>query len=1231
MDDLDLERLKQELDDVSGGSRYDVDDIMREEGAFEPEPDRESLEQLMQRFGIHVEQSGADAAPAGGQPKPSQTEEYAALLRASEQMQDVIDQQNELAEQARGETPQPDPLEEQEDVFARLFNQLGEIEQSPVDAVFAAPQTDMTDPRTELLEEPEEEPDLMARLFADAPVPVQPSRAQDDAQATVRWDALYDADATQVMPPVKIEDEAEQPDELPDGAETQLIPPVETDGEPETVDEVPDEAADDTLEEPAPETPRKGFWTKWFGADDGEAEESEDTAGDEPSDADAAQGMPPVETDGEPEMPDSAPDEAADDTLEEPAPETPRKGFWTKWFGADDGEAEESAAPPADELPDGDETQLIPPVETDDEPETAEEETGDAPQEIYYEPEVEERLPEPPQDDAGEADEPSAGVAEPAPRPEDIPVISEEELEEFLSGVEEEPEEPIASFEQLLQDNGMQAEPPVPGQPNRLPEEFPEEETTVYLNLPVNKPGAPQAQEPELFDAEADLEAEAQQEKEEKHKNLAKEPDPAWFRQTLEELSQTAPALEELRREGPVMQREVARQREWILERHRAYMQAQHPAPPQEQPPEPEEPEEDSEPDAIEAAEELRAMLEQDRREDDAVFNDRPDGKPEAEPDGREQSIDAPQADRQPDNAPADDRSGEQPEQAAPQAAQPETPAAPRKAKRPHRARREEEIPRDLHKAANLWKRRARGQAQRSMIVAVLTAVALYLSCAADFALPLPASMDYVNRPDGVLTALLVLQLAAMAAAFDVVRDGVRALMQRSPDLSTLVDLALVLNLAHCAALLVREGEELPYAGVAMLALFARMRAQVSDARTRHYVYKVAAGTGAPAGVFCRADGTIVKAPLDGAEPFVRQIVKPDRGRQAEAIVTALAAVLSLVLSVLVCVTTGDAGRIAYVLAATMTGACQLALLSAIPMGRCNAARHLMKSGAALDGVRGASALAAAGTVVVTDDDLFPAGSVALERLELRSQLNDATALAYAAALAGESSLGHMLAEEVRARYGAPLTAHHVVRYTGGGLSGRIGGLEILLGGADFMAERGIPVSDVPESGLVLAVEHEVAAVLVVDYQVPAVLFNAMQVLTERRTRILLHTRNHQVTPELVERLYGLREGTVQLPELEADRALRNPRYAAEGALCAMLLRDSLVPFADTISTAQAQSRLTRAGALIGVGAALLCMLLMAYLCFVFVPEDARPIRMLLYMILCFVPIFFLESGVGRD
>ena len=33
MDDLDLEQLKQELNGVSGGSVYDVDEIMREAGS----------------------------------------------------------------------------------------------------------------------------------------------------------------------------------------------------------------------------------------------------------------------------------------------------------------------------------------------------------------------------------------------------------------------------------------------------------------------------------------------------------------------------------------------------------------------------------------------------------------------------------------------------------------------------------------------------------------------------------------------------------------------------------------------------------------------------------------------------------------------------------------------------------------------------------------------------------------------------------------------------------------------------------------------------------------------------------------------------------------------------------------------------------------------------------------------------------------------------------------------
>ena len=1350
MDDLDLEKLKQELDDVSGGSRYDVEDIMREAGASEPEQDKESLEQLMQRFGIRVDEpqpaapvqtkATGHAAPVteDEMPKLPETEDLSALFRAAEQTQDVIDQQNELAADAQGEPEQPDPLEEQEDVFARLFNQLGQIEQDPVDMVFSKPeghtQTEFIDPRTEMLEEPEEEPDLMARLFDNPPVsqtepdeapsyesettePEEEQTVHIDAESTVHW---------------------EMPETIANDAElftsavgrTQVLEDVE----PEPVEEAePDE-------EPEEKPEKKGFWSKWFGADDEDDEtDADEDAEEQPSDAEPTEVFEPVDEqetqvleDVAPEPVEEAqPDEQPEAPKTEPEEKPEKKGFWSKWFGADDDDADDEddetdADEGAEEQPsDAEPTEVFEPVdeqatqvledvepepveeaEPDEQPETPKTEPEDAetvelpeeeaapdnwkaeepenitaPEEVYFEPEPDEIEDEPQQEpqeepeDAGVAafaeamaQEEAVGATEETPepprrpQPEDIPVISEEELAEFLSGVEQEPEEPITSFEQILREGGMPPEPSE-SKPQKLSlEEFPEEETTVYVDIPVRGKREPQAHEPELFDAEAELETKATdtEAKTEKPASAAKaavkpaskvkkrpkpEPDPEWLGLPLEELCKTAPALEELRREGPVMQREVARQREWIMERHRAYMEARHPAPKQEEPEEEEAPE-DTEPSAIDAAGELRALLEQEQSEEGsgAVFNDGSDGTPETEPADREEERTEPEetAEPEPVEQPQEPlpEIPDMPEQAEP-AEQPE-PQVRRKAAQVSASRKpankravwpKEEVPRDLRKAAGSWKQRARVQAQRSIVVAVLTVIAVYLSCAADFSLPLPASMDYVDSPRVVLISLIVLQLVAMVAAFDVIKDGILSVVHLSPNFSTLVDLALVLNLVHCIVRLIWDGEEMPYTCAAMLALFAQMRARVSDARTRHYVYKVAVSTPQPVGIYCR-DGDlkhIVKTRMADTAPFVRQTVQPDRGRQLESILMVLAVVISIVLSGIVCVSTGDAGRLIYVLAATMTGACQVALLSAVSMGRCNAARHMMKGGTALDGMRGASALSAAEAVVLTDDDLFPAGSVALERLELRSQLNDATALAYAAALAGDSSLGHMLAEEVRARYGAPLVAHHVVRYTGGGISGQIGGLEILLGGVDFMAERGILAGEVPENGLVLAVEGEVAAVLAVDYQVPAVLFNAMQVLTERHIRILLHTRNHQVTPQLVERLYGLHEGTVLLPELETDRALRSPRYVAGGTLCGIMLRDGLVPFADCVSTAQGQNRLSAVGAVIGIGAALICMLLMAYLCYVFVPTDARPIRVLLYTILCFVPIFFLESGVGRD
>lgn len=1506
MDDLDLEQLKQELNGVSGGSVYDVDEIMREAGSDASKGSGTSLEELMKSLGIEMEESHSTAqeepkteprktrlmpesdrtqpvgkaAPVTEDMMPAWQgkEDLSALFLAAEQTQALVDEQDAMAGEKEPEE-ETNPFEEQDNVFAQLFAQLGEIEQEEKPA----------DPRlTEPFLEPEEEPDLMARLFQPAEdlmesqaQPVEESSAgPEEPEGTRPFESVWDS-ATRVMEQAEEpESEAVMEASESDGTEllTQNIDAADTYDAAEAYDE--DEEAEDEAEdeeEAEEEKPRRGFFARLFGASEADEEESdEEEDSEEESEEEYDEGEDAYDTEDEDasdeyEEEETEPEDEAEDGEdfeEEEIEETdeeeeqPKRGFFARLFGSseedeeeeydeeedesdeafdeeseeeyaqedeadafdeEEDEYDEETEESEEEMPEDtefdtaeqpvetdpeemDETQafdvlseqetqriILPsagiavaeqqPTETETEvlTESSEEpEEADAFEEAEEEPEdseaaqeeaaeeetqpkqgflnrlmdvfgleiVEEKMEDTESDtesdaaeEAGEtlaaekpqvsdeqwydpedaeaesaetieADEPEAdpeneseeemdpaeeefrdilqreeeiGAEEetlsvPRPRPEDTPVISEEELAAFLSDVDEEEEEvEKVSFEQLLRDNGIDVDAEPEEQKLSL-EEFPEEETTVYVDVPIRVPSteASEDRQPELFDAEAELEAEepsadhmeaepegkpAEEPEEQMEAELDEEPDeeseealedtevleeeepeeeiepqeeqpepdPDWLNLPLEELYQIAPSMAVLRREGPVMAREVLRQKEWIMARIRRYKDGQNGTPqeePEEEPeqPEPTEPQEDV--DAIHAADELHALLERDA-EDDSVFPERPTDKPETEAAGQKEMIVEVTATVRKQEQ---DAENEEPE---PQEEEPPEPQPEQKKRKPKAAAGPAvQIPKNLNQESKICRRRAGKQARRASVIAVLTLICIYISCAADFSLlPLPDAMNYVYHPANVLIVFLVLMGLSMLLAYDVVWDGIQAVLRLQPNLSTLVDLALVLNFAHCITRLVSEGEEIPYACIVMLVLFAQLRAQVSHSTILHYTYKVAGNAREPMGLFYH-DGPephLVKVPLENTDAFIAQTLKRGIRHKMESIFTILSVVIAVVLAVIVCVATGDLGRLIYVLAATVTGACQIALICAMVMARSYSARRMQRCGAAADDNLGVQYLAKAETVVLTDEDLFPASSIALERLELRSNLNDATALAYAAALMGETSLGHMLAEEVRTRYGAPLVARHVVEDVNGGVSGQVGGIQVLLGDDRYMAEHGIIAREIPEHALVLALDGDVAAVLVIDYQVPAALFNAMQELTERKIHIWLHTRNHQITPELVEQKYALKPGIVTVPDLETDRALRSPQYTAHDRLCGLLARDGLIPMSGCITSAREEARVSKLGVIIGVCAALLCMLLMAYLCYVFVPADAHPIRVLIYMILCFIPIFFLENGIGKE
>lgn len=1175
MDDLDLEKLKQELHEVSGSSLYDVDQIMEEAGSSES-GSSSSMEELMQSLGVNTPEEPKTQPLSASKPEEQEREALASLQQASEQTQAMIEEQEDMQTWLKPESDEktePAAQPEEDDVFGSLFAQLGELERE---------EEIPTDPRTELMPEPEEEPSLMERLFSGESKSEQQAE-QPEKQAEEQPEEQPEQ-ATRRM-------EKQDYTELIDQATRRMEDSEELSEQPaeEQAEELPEEQKTETKAEP--ERPAWG--------DDAISQIMQALHTEEPA-------QEPVQDEEEPVKPS-------------------KQGLFSRLFAPPELEEDATSEQPEESEP---ETQLL--EEQSEQEQTPEQTTEQQPEPVQQEDnsldEVLEELRAEIAEDGEESTEqpqaeqtPSASEPEPEqkkepePRPEDTPVISEDEFEAFMSDVDAEEEAERASFEKLLKDSEEESGTDKKKSPLRketgIPETFPDKATTVYIELPVRNP-----EEEKKKAKKKAKKKKTQQPKPPKDEPL---PIPAWLGKPLEEIVKMAPSLEELRKEGPVMTHEVLRCKERIAERERQYQEAEQQMETAEQP----------EPEEIHAGDAWQEMHEQDKREqetaeEDSVFLEGSTGTPVTEAVGQKASLEESVIEIQ--------ASASQPgqlEQEQTPHSEPEQPtAAPVK-------QTEIKIPQDLTQESQACRLRARNKEIRLVFLGILTLICIYISCAADFTiLPLPSAMDYASHSGRVLGVFLLLMAGAAALAYDVVWDGIRAVLHLSPNFASLADIALILNIVHCCIRLASEGEEIPFACIAMLILFVELCAQIGEEKIRRDTYKVAGSAREPIGIFWHDGATphLVKAPLADTDTFAKHIVLSEERKKLERLVTLSVLVIAVILSAIVCASTGDVGRLIYVLAATVTGSCQIALIAASVMARQSAASRLAHCGAASDSDKGADKMAQTETVVLTDEDLFPTGSVTLANLELHSSLNESTALAYAAALTQDSSLGSMLAEEVRTRYGKPLPVHQLTQYIGG-VSGQIGRLEVLLGNQAFMTSRGVAVGDMADNALALSLDGDLAAIITVDYAVPAVLFHAMQKLMEQKTTIWLHSRNQQITPKLVEQLYDLPAGTVVVPDLEQNRALRNPVYTRDARLCALLVRDGLMGTADCICAARAQRKAQRTGILIGICASIVCMLLMMYLCYAFVPSDAHPIRLLIYMVLCFIPIFFLDNGVGRE
>ena len=452
------------------------------------------------------------------------------------------------------------------------------------------------------------------------------------------------------------------------------------------------------------------------------------------------------------------------------------------------------------------------------------------------------------------------------------------------------------------------------------------------------------------------------------------------------------------------------------------------------------------------------------------------------------------------------------------------------------------------------------GWGVRAILTGVLTAALLYLGLTTTGLLPSVAAIDPLQAPAPFLGVNLIFLAAAMALAWDVVRDGLLGIA-RTPSSQTIPVLAALGAAVQLVVLLIQnsaydpEKTTLFAAPAALLLCFClagktlmgrvvernfQMVSQGIDhaaayrMESRELTEKVAQGMGEPAPCL------LVSRPTALVKGFLRQSFSQAPGDGlAQKLSWALLGI-SVAAFALSLVRGGDLPTAVSVLAGTLAlaGPLSCTLVSAVSCRRMQ--RSAARVGAVVPGWSAVQELGDANMVMVDAKDLFPEHSVLLHGIKTFEKERIDLAILYAASILiqGCGTLGKVFMNIIQDKTEMLYPVENLNCEVGYGFSGWIQHNRVLVGNRQMMQKHDIelPSLDYEErytkqvrQPVYLAVSGKLFGMFVVSYHPDKTVNAVVQDLHRGGISILVNSDDFSITSSLVAGAYGLPEGSVKV------------------------------------------------------------------------------------------------------
>lgn len=472
------------------------------------------------------------------------------------------------------------------------------------------------------------------------------------------------------------------------------------------------------------------------------------------------------------------------------------------------------------------------------------------------------------------------------------------------------------------------------------------------------------------------------------------------------------------------------------------------------------------------------------------------------------------------------------------------------------------------------------------------------------------------------------------ALAWDVLKDGLVQLTNFTPGSSTLALFAAAFTLADGVTMVLTPLREsaVPFFAPCALVLLFQLIGQYCDQASKFQACRTASSVARPYVVTQDPDVLAGKTGfrkwLGLPKGFGSQIRTTSQADERFQKLTPVLMTACVCLSLLTTVAHHQPKLVLWSLSALFTASATLGASLTLSLPLQILGSKLATLGVALAGWPGIAAAKGCRAALLTDNDLYPPGTVTLANSKPLSNLPMDRVVAYTASAirASGSGLSYLFDKLLRSE-GAKYLPIEKILLQDNGLIAQTQGQQILVGNSDFMSKQGIalPTGIKYKNTVFCAVDRELIGMFGVRYALHTTIVPSLQSLLGHRIAPVLVTRDFNINPKRMRFSDRLNKDSLTYPDLQRRVTLSGPNQAHGQTIVAVLCREGMAPFTLALIAAKRVRRAAGLSSFFVRLSACVGVILTATLSSAGALGAMSAWHMALFLLLWFVPVLLLS------